>query len=493
MRAIGYLSQPHDRLTRYGRDADSSAVSTPVSTADQLPSLVEQNARFLEYCGQHGFEPTATFLDSDTTPGRERPGLAQLLRHLNEEARGFTFVVIQSFATLGHDATQAVRTVLQLRARGVQLISLADGPIDETSLIDLWRLHSDPDTDSERRRTRLKERARLGQAIGRPPYGYRVGDDGRYAIDEQEASIVRKIFSLCSQDGMGIRRIAQRLNQDGYRTRRGRNWSMVTIRDLLRNPVYIGRYEKLGVSVPHNHEAIVSEPDFTAVAQLMAERRTATGVSHPSDFLLAGLVWCGEDQTRMIGVTRRQQWRKASGETAAATYRYYQSEARTNQSVGGYHTRRADELEEEVLAHIRGERQGGEIAVLNIGKDDTALAAETAVALSSAEARLRSIDRKLAQLLEDAAAGDPPPLMLHEAGAEIISEWESASADLASIKGRAQAQDREADRRRRRDQRLQRVRENWETLNFPQRRDLIEHLVDRVIVFDDSVTTQLKA
>lgn len=489
MRAIGYLSQRHDRLTRYDQDGES----TTAGTLESLPSLVEQNAEFLRYCQRQGYEPTATFLDSDTAAGRERPGLSQLLRHLSEEARGFTFVVVQSFAHLGHDATQAVRTVLQLRSRGVQLISLADGPIDEASLIDLWRLHSDPDTDSERRRARLQERARLGQAIGRPPYGYRVGSDGRYEVDEEEAAVVRRIFSLCLHDGLGIRRIAQRLNQEGYQTRRGRNWSMVSIRDLLRNPVYVGRYDKLGVSVAHNHEAIVSEPDFEAVARQMAERRTATGVSHPSDFLLAGLVWCGEDQTRMIGVTRRQQWRKASGETAMATYRYYQSEARTNQSVGGYHTRRADELEEEVLAHIRGERQGGEIAVLNIGKDDTALAAETAVAVASGEARLRAIDRKLAQLLEDAAAGDPPPSMLHEAGAEIIAEWESASADLASIKGRAQAQDREADRRRRRDQRLQRVRADWESLNFPQQRDLIEHLVDRVIVFDNSVTTQLKA
>ena len=489
MRAIGYLSQPSDHLTRLDRNGRA----TSVAAQDPLPSLVEQNANFLAYCLRNGFEPTATFLDSATSQSRERPGLAQLLRHLTEESRGFTFVVTQSFSNLGHDATQAVRTVLQLRARGVQLISLADGTIDETSLIDLWRMHSDPDTDADRRRERIQERARLGQAIGRAPYGYRVGNDGRYEIDEQESAVVRRIFSLCLRDGLGIRRIAQRLNEEGYQTRRGRNWSMVTIRDLLRNPVYIGRYEKLGVSVPNNHEAIVSEPDFAAVAQQMAQRRTATGVSHPSDFLLAGLVWCGEDQTRMIGVTRRQQWRKASGETAAATYRYYQSEARTNQSVGDYHTRRADELEAEVLAHIRGERQGGEIAVLNIGKDDTALAAETAVALSSAEARLRAIDRKLAQLLEDAAAGDPPPSTLHEAGADIIVEWESASDDLAQIKSRAQAQEREADRRRRRDQRLQRVREDWQTLNFPQQRDLIENLVDRVIVFDDSVTTQLKA
>ena len=489
MRAIGYLSQPSDHLTRLERDGEPVAATTAI----RLPSLVEQNAEFLSYCQQQGFEPTATFLDTDTSHGRERPGLAQLLRHLNEESRGFTFVVTKSFANLGHDATQAVRTVLQLRARGVQLISLADGPIDETSLIDLWRMHSDPDTDAERRRQRLQERARLGQAIGRPPYGYRVGDDGKYEIDEEESAVVRRIFELCLHDGLGIRRIAQRLNEEGYQTRRGRNWSMVTIRDLLRNPVYIGRYDKLGVSMPNNHEAIVSEPDFAAVGQQMEQRRTATGVSHPSDFLLAGLVWCGEDQTRMIGVTRRQQWRKAGGDTAAATYRYYQSEARTNQSVGGYHTRRADDLEDEVLAHIRGERQGGEAAVLNIGKDDTALAAETAVAVSSAEARLRAIDRKLAQLLEDAAAGDPPPSALHEAGADIIAEWESASADLAQIKNRAQAQEREAERRRRRDQRLQRVREDWNDLDFPQQRDLIEHLVDRVIVFDDSVTTQLKA
>ena len=480
MRAIGYLSQRSEHPPR-----------TDHAAADS--TLVVQNAKFLEYCHEHGFEPTATFLDASTAHDRERPGLTQLLRHLSEEARGFTFVITQSFINLGHDATHAVRTVLQLRARGVHLVSLEDGPIDESSLIDLWRLHSDPDPDANRRRERLQERARLGQAIGRPPYGYGVGDDGRYEIDEEEAAVVRRIFSLCLHDGLGIRRIAQRLNEEGVQTRRGRNWSMVSIRDLLRNPVYIGRYDKLGVSVPGNHYAIVSEPDFEAVAQQMSQRRTAPGVSHPSDFLLAGLVWCGEDQTRMIGVTRRQQWRKASGDTAAATYRYYQSEARTNQSVGGYHTRRADDLEAEVLSHIRGERQGGEIAVLNIGSNDTALAAETAVAVSTAEARLRAIDRKLSQLLDDASAGDPPTASLQEAGADIIAEWETASADLAQLRSRAQAQEREAERRRRRDQRLERVREGWDSLTFPQQRELIEHLVDRVIVFDDSVTTQLKA
>ena len=488
MRAIGYLSQSAGHSHRSESERGDAR-----GEGGDAPSLVEQNASFLDYCQRHGFEATATFLDAEVAPDRGRPGLGQLLRHLNEEARGFTFVIVQSFDYLGHDATQAARTALQLRARGVRLISLDEGPIDAAALIDLWRLRSDPAPDVERRRERLLEKARLGQAIGRPPYGYRIGEDGRYEVKEAEAAIVRRIFNLYLHDGLGIRRIAQRLNGEGARTRRGRNWSMITIRDLLRNPVYIGRYDQLGVSVSGNHDAIVSEPDFLAVSRQMEQRRTAPGVGQPSDFLLAGLVWCGEDQSRMIGVTRRRQRRGASGEPGETVYRYYQSEARTNQSVGGYHTRQADELEAEVLAHIRGERRGGESSVLDFGRDGNALAAETVVAVATGEARLRAIDRKLGLLLDDAAAGDPPADGLHDAGAALIAEWESASADLAQIRRLALAQDQEAERRRRREQRIRRVREDWERLTFAQRRDLIEHLVERIVVFDDSVTTQLKA
>lgn len=471
MQAIGYLSASHD----------------------QAIDLVEQNASFLHFCQTHGYQPTATFLDAEVSPSRPRPGLEQLLRHLRQESIGFTFVIVQSVRHLGLDATQSVRVALQLRSRGVQLISLEDGRIDDQTLVDLWRRDQQFQPDVERRRQLQHDRAERGQAIGRAPYGYAIDADGRYQIQDQEASVVRRIFDLYLRESLGIRRVAQRLNSDGLRTRRGGNWSMISIRDLLLNPVYIGRYERLGVVVEGNHHAIVSEPDFLAVAQLMAQRRTAPGVSHPSDFLLAGLVWCGEDQTRMIGVTRRQQWRRAAGEVASATYRYYQSEARTNQSVGSYHTRRADDLEREVLAHIRGERDGGERSVLNFTHDATALAAETAVAVATAESHLRAIDRKLSQLLDDAASVKQDSVNIQQDGGRLVVEWESATADLARIRSHAVAHEQEAERRRRRELRLRRVRDDWDRLNFAQQRDLVEQLVDRVIVYDHAVTTQLKA
>ncbi len=46
---------------------------------------------------------------------------------------------------------------------------------------------------------------------------------------------------------MGIRLIARRLNEEGLKTRRGGNWSMVSIRDILRNRVYLGTYSRFGV------------------------------------------------------------------------------------------------------------------------------------------------------------------------------------------------------------------------------------------------------
>ena len=495
MRAIGYLSQ------RAG------------PARPQTPSLAEQNAQFLDFCTERGYEPTATFLDTRSEISARHDGsvgdapchgLDQLLRHLSELDPGFTIVVIQSFAHLAPDATQGVRAALQLRARGAQLVSLDEGPLYESDLLALWQtaLSSGPQGQREQeRRQRMRKRAERGEAVGRTPYGYNVGPGGRYQIHDHEADVVRLIFRLYLQDDLGIRRIAQRLNRAGYQTRRGRHWSMISIRDLLLNPVYIGSYEKLGFKVADNHPAIISREDFEQVAQRMEQRRTAPGEGQRGQFLLAGLVWCGESGSRMIGVTRRQRWRKADGKTASAVYRYYQSEDRTNRSVGEYHTRRADELEAEVLEQLRSGVNGSASAptILSLRPDPKAadaLAAETAAAVTRAESRRRSLDRRLAQLLE-AALGESDERttlqLLREDAGSIVREWELADQDLTRLRQRVVAQQLEGERQRQHERRLERLREQWDELEFEQQRELLGHLVDQIIVYDHTIQTVMRA
>ena len=95
-------------------------------------------------------------------------------------------------------------------------------------------------------RESMLERALEGRSLGRASYGYRGAEDGTFEVVPHEAEVVRLIFRLYTEEGMGLRRIVQRLNGGGMPTRRGGNWSLVGVRDVLRNPAYTGTYSRFG-------------------------------------------------------------------------------------------------------------------------------------------------------------------------------------------------------------------------------------------------------
>ena len=53
----------------------------------------------------------------------------------------------------------------------------------------------------------------MGRGLGKPPFGYHNGADGLLEIVKDEASIVELIYRLYTKDGLGLRLIAQHLNE----------------------------------------------------------------------------------------------------------------------------------------------------------------------------------------------------------------------------------------------------------------------------------------
>ncbi len=476
MQAIGYFSdlprRPQDGQTRAG-------------------TLSQQNDAFLTYCTVHGAEPAASFLDTDLTG--ERPGFQQLLRYLDRPAQGFVTVVVRGFAHLGATPTEAARAYFQLTALGARVATPEQGDLTDRTVVQAWKQDAQAGGDPGARvRDAMRRRAVKGQALGRPPYGYRVGPDHRLELLEAEATLVRYIFRLHSQEGLGIRRIVKRLNAEGFRTRRDGNWSMVTIRDMLRNRAYLGTYARFGVKVPGSHPAIIAESDFHTVQDRMDSRRTPAKPARPGRYLLSGLVYCGDSDVRMIGVSRRQQWTRADGETVGRVYRYYQAESRTNQSVGDYHTRRADDLEAEVLRQLRGDTPCGVRPAVAAAGDARAVAAETAAHVVRTHGRQRQLDRRLAESLMLAAAGRLPAEKLRAVAAEVVEEHRILEEELVALQHRAQAQASDTGRRQRRERLLQRVRTEWDRIPFPERQAILHELIDRVVAYDDHVTTFLR-
>ncbi len=83
-----------------------------------------------------------------------------------------------------------------------------------------------------------------GNFIGSvPPYGYKKEkiDKSFILVENDESDVVRMIFDLFVNQNMGTSRIADHLNSLGIKPRKIEYWSDSTIRDILRNPVYIGK------------------------------------------------------------------------------------------------------------------------------------------------------------------------------------------------------------------------------------------------------------
>jgi site-specific DNA recombinase len=169
-----------------------------------------------------------------------------------------------------------------------------------------------------------KQSAAEGNYIGNiAPYGYNrhTLDDGSKTlkINEEEARLVKMMFDMYVNQRMGTGLISKKLEELGVATRNNRQWIIPTVRDILKNPVYIGkikfgsraevkqrgshkksrpRAEEYQLS-DGKHEPIIDEVTFKKAQDIFlrkARPRNPKPLSNP----LAGLIQCGLCGNAMI-------------------------------------------------------------------------------------------------------------------------------------------------------------------------------------------------
>ena len=454
-------------------------------------SLADQSRMFIEFCRDHGYEVVASFVDGGLVSDGPRPGFHQLIDFLRRPDKGFLLVVTPAFNSLGRDLKEAARSWFELQGLGAQVLVMDDSGDSTDMLLKAWAKGSEGRV-GDRVRSAMRRKAVKGEVLGRPPYGYRVGSRHRLELVPEEAVVVRYIFRLYLQEGLGIRRIARCLNEEAVKTRRGGNWSMVSIRDILRNRAYLGTYSRFGVRVPGSHPALISPDDFRRVQECLMARRSSYSTPQASPFLLSGLVYCNYCGNKMIGVSRRQSWkRQKDGTTAEASYRYYQCQSRTNQSLCDYHTHRADELEEEVRRQLSTLDLGDGQAFRHAG-DQGAVLAESKEECHDLERRLATIDKRLERHIDAAARGRLNREKLQSLGMALAAERLEVEARLAAAERRLEEQASVAARRRTQEQALLRLSDRWDSLDFKSRRSLLRDVLDRVVVADDGIKIELR-
>ena len=149
-----------------------------------------------------------------------------------------------------------------------------------------------------------------------PPYGYervKIGKDHTLAIVPHEAEMVRLIYQLYVDKGLGAQAICNKLNELGAKTRTGGRFLPTSIRTILANEVYIGYIRwghktvvktmengKVVKKRPRNkdyqlikgkHEPIISEAMFRK-AQERKGQVTREAVDTELKNIYAGLIKC---------------------------------------------------------------------------------------------------------------------------------------------------------------------------------------------------------
>lgn len=210
------------------------------------------------------------------------------------------------------------------------------------------------------------ERAGKGLWVaGQPPYGYRVGADGRLEIVEADAAAVRRIFALIIA-GRSLGEIVRALNGDGVRPPSLRGvkrpdyvpkWRRDTLHGLLGNRAYVGdlvwnkthqgkhrrvrqgrsekttgqrgeetweRNDEADLIVTANaHPAIVTRETFdAALAQLRSRRWKHTApAAGGGEWIFSGLLRCDDCKAKMYGRTKRYRRNGTPTPTAATSAR----------------------------------------------------------------------------------------------------------------------------------------------------------------------------
>lgn len=300
-----------------------------VSTQQQAEegySIPQQIERLQKYCEAMGWQVVKVYVDDGHSGGSmERPGLQQMFKDIEKGHADLVLVdKLDRLSRSQFDTLYMIQKVFD--PQNVAFVSRAEAFDTSTAfgkaMVGILAVFA------ELERSRIKERmidGKEGRAKegkykggGNVPIGFRYDKETELlSINEYEAQQIREVFDLFNKR-TPVNSIAKIMNDKGYRTGYG-EWSGQTLRELLKNPIYIGKIMYKGVAYEGLHDAILDEEVFKRAQEVMAERnieneKHTVGRRYKSS--LGGLIYCGN-------CTAKYLWRTNGKDKYGKSRAYY--------------------------------------------------------------------------------------------------------------------------------------------------------------------------
>ena len=317
-------------------------------------------------------------------------------------------------------------------------------------------------------------------------YGYTKADDEKHTpiIDPEAAEVVRRIFKLRSQ-GMSPRAIGDQLNAENipipsdYRcqkkgivnTKYTRHlWTQVQIRQILDNPIYLGKLAMMRVTsvsyknhkkvrkdpsewvvTEDTHEAIISQELWDKVREaekaVSHGKRDGKGVTQP----LSGMLFCPDCGYKMKAAGRKRTLK--SGELIRECYYNCSSYVLHGKELCSTHYISQKQIEAVIIADIRSmaelvvkDEQTARAAFLSKKEQQTSRQSKADIKkLNDSKHRLAELENLMQSVYEDKVMGKIPEHICVSFLEKYEAKQQELRAVIADLEERlsAEKQDRE--------------------------------------------------
>ena len=214
---------------------------------DQLNSLETQKEFFLEYTKRTGDNLIKLYADEGIS-GTKIKNRKEFQRMLADAEKGlFDMVVVKDISRFARNTVDLLQSVRKLKSLGIETQFLtANMTSMGNSEFVLTIFGALAQEESANTSKRIKFGKKVNAEKGRVPnivYGYdkTIGDYFNLSINDEEAMVIRQMFTWYTEEGYGGAKISNMLNDRGIKTKRGNNWSQNSVCRILTNEIYTGR------------------------------------------------------------------------------------------------------------------------------------------------------------------------------------------------------------------------------------------------------------
>jgi site-specific DNA recombinase len=316
-----YFSEIDNQTLEVKRVALYARVST-TEQAEEGYSIDEQIRLLKLWCERQGYTVHEVYVDRGLSGKsiKGRPALQQLLNDAKQKE--FDIVLVWKMNRLARNILDLLKIVNLLEQKNISFKSFSEDYQTETSSGKL-QFHMMA-AISEFERGNIAENVKMGmlarakegswnggQVLGYDSIEFTSDNKKRkttkLVINDKEAQTIRKIFELYTE-GHGYKSIANKVNKEGHRSKKGNLFSINAIRTILTNPVYVGfiRYnvrrdwnEKRRNNInpepvieKGKHKPIISDETWDKAQSILKSRSRTPNRVHSGEYPLTGIMKC---------------------------------------------------------------------------------------------------------------------------------------------------------------------------------------------------------